>query len=83
VGDEYFCADFPPSMVLSNATARSNHGGRGVVFDCLPPRRFLIPFSTYRSTFHVPAIAEESANTHVIQGIWHPPITGKFRFYVR
>ena len=51
-GEEYFCKDFPPSMVLSNAMARSNHGGRGAVFDCLPPRRFLIPFSTCERTFH-------------------------------
>lgn len=45
-GQEYFGTDFPPSMVLSNAVARSSHGGRGMVFDCLPPRRFLVAVST-------------------------------------
>jgi hypothetical protein len=82
-GDEYFGADFAPSMALSNAMARSNHGGRGAVFDCLPPRRFLIPFSTYRNTFNSPARTEQPTSTHVIQGIRRPPVTGNLRLYIR
>lgn len=50
-GQGCFGADFPPSMVLINAMAWSNHGGRGAAFDCLPPRRFLMPFSTYKRAF--------------------------------
>lgn len=80
-GDVYFCADFPPSMVLSNETARSNHGGGDAVFDCLPPRRFLILFSTYRSTFYSIAMTQY-AITHIVQGIWCPPITGNSSFYI-
>jgi len=65
-GGEYFCGDFPPSMVLSNATERDNHGGSGAVFDCLPPRRFLIPFSTYKHKFHSPAATAQSTITHIV-----------------
>lgn len=47
-GWTYFGTDFPPPIVSSNAMARSSQGGRGAGFDCLPPRRFLMPLSTYR-----------------------------------
>ena len=45
-GQEYFGTGLAPYMVLSNTVVRSSHGGTGVVFDCLPPRRFLVAFST-------------------------------------
>jgi hypothetical protein len=80
-GQEYFGTDFPPSMVLSNAMARSSHEGRGVEFDCLPPRRFLIPFSTYKYAFHFPGLTAQSATTHIIQDIRCPPVTGNSSFY--
>ena len=62
-GGEYFCGDFPSSMVLSNATARDNHGGCGAVFICLPPRRFLIPFSTYEPKFYPPPSNDDQSKS--------------------
>lgn len=61
-GEEYFGTDFPPSMVLSDVIARSNHGGRGAVLDCLPPCRFLIPFSTYKSAISAPTSHRTTQN---------------------
>jgi len=81
-GEEYFCTDFPPSMVLRDAMARSNHGGRGAVFDCLPPRRLLIPFSTYEGTFYSPAMMTQSTITHIVQDICRPPIAGNSSFHI-
>jgi hypothetical protein len=80
-GEGYFCVDFPPSMVLSNAIARDSHGGRGAVFDCLPPRRFLMPFSTYKRTFYSLAVTAQSTITHIVQCIRRPPITGNSSFH--
>ena len=75
-GEEYLGTDLHPSMVSSNTVARSNHGGWGTAFDCLPPRRFLMAFSTYKRTFYsLPAITQPII-THILQGIWYPPIAG-------
>ena len=65
-GEEYFGTDLPPSMVSSNEMARSSHGRGGPVFDRLPPRRFLMPLSTYKYAFYSQAVDGQSTNTHIL-----------------
>ena len=51
------------------------------MFDCLPPRRFLMPFSTYKRMFYSLAVTAQSRITHVVQDIRRPPITGNLSFH--
>ena len=80
-GEEYFGTDLLPSIALSKVMARSNHGGRGAVFDCLPPRRFFLPFSTYKCAFQSLVVTAQSTSTHIVQYIRCPPITGNPSFH--
>lgn len=65
-GGEYFGTDFPPSMISSNVMARSSHGRRGAIFDRLPPRRFLVPLSTYKCAFYSLAVTARLKITHIV-----------------